>query len=205
MSRIGRTIRSAKMKLTTPPKLIPFHAHIHRRVTFHTAGDPLCCLLTGQLDQLRRQREPHQQGQQDHHHDAAEELGRGELPAHHHDQDDPELDHQVGGGELKGDRVGEAGALAEDGAGQGDSRVGARAAGGPEEGRQGQAARGGVAEHPRHGAVGDDRLHDTRQGKAQDEGPEHLSEHTQRDIQRRGDRVQHVHEPGLSPVGAYSR
>ena len=49
---------------------------------------------------------------------AASELGRGNLPAHQQRQDHPELDDQVGRGDLERHRGGEVRALAQHGAGQ---------------------------------------------------------------------------------------
>jgi hypothetical protein len=54
-----------------------------------------------------------------------QELTQGELPAEQYRHDDPELYHQVGRGELKGDSRGEVGPLAEDRAGEGYGGLGA--------------------------------------------------------------------------------
>ena len=42
--------------------------------------------------------------------------------------------------------------------------------------------------------MGDNGLHDTREGEAQDEGPENLLEHAERCKERLPDAVQYLHE-----------
>src|SRR5579884_2951552 len=116
MSRIGSTIRSAKMKLTTPPKLIPPRQSTAASGTFPTEQTKLTIATSGPTsgpsilahvgspvrkmprhgDEAGREREAEQQREEDHHHEAADVLGGGEGPAEQDDEDDAELDHQVG-------------------------------------------------------------------------------------------------------------
>ena len=92
---------------------------------------------------------------QQHDHDrAADELGQGELPGDQQRQDDAELDDQVGAGDLEGHRGGEAGALAEQRAGQRHGGVGARRRRRAEAGGHGQRLRPVIAEQPDDGASG---------------------------------------------------
>jgi len=54
----------------------------------------------------------------------ADELCQRELPAHEHDDDDAELDDEIGGSEFKRHGGGEVRAFEEDRAGEGDSGIG---------------------------------------------------------------------------------
>ena len=74
------------------------------------------CWVEEAAEQQRHQRD---------HDRAADELAGGELPADQDREDDPELDHEVRGGELERHRGGEVGALAKQRAGQRDRGVGA--------------------------------------------------------------------------------
>jgi hypothetical protein len=82
------------MKLTPPPKLIP----------------------PRQLHQPGRQGEAEDECNEDHHQDAAHILCGGELPAHQDDEDNPEFDHQVGGGQFEDHCRRKTGAFYEEGA-----------------------------------------------------------------------------------------
>ena len=62
--------------------------------------------------------------QQDDHDDPADELGGQELPADEHQQDDAELDDQVGGGKHEHHGGQEVSAAHEDRPGHGGGRVG---------------------------------------------------------------------------------
>src|SRR6266542_17612 len=254
MLRTGRTIRSAKMNATTPPKLMPpFHRTAasgtlpieqtnettatsgptsgpqslaasgwpsrkkpcQKCCGTHAASAPATSRPTAMSTQTDAQsitkywlvavnpageRSPEQQGEEGDHQRPADELGHGELPAEQHREDDAQLDHQVGGGELEGHRGGEVGALAEDRAGQGDRGVGAR------RGRRAKPAGGRqragrvVGQQPAHLGLGDDRLHRPGQGEAEDQRPEDLPEHRERERERVPDGTQH--RPHASLAGA---
>ena len=66
-----------------------------------------------------------QQREEDDHQRAADELAERELPAEQQRHDDPELDDEVGRGELERHRRGEVGALAEERPRERDGGVGA--------------------------------------------------------------------------------
>jgi hypothetical protein len=87
------------------------------------------------------QEQPKQQRQQQDHQWTADELGQGELPADQQGKDQPEFDHQVGGGELEGHRRGEVRALAKQRPGQRHRRVGARVSSVTADPQTGQDAR----------------------------------------------------------------
>ena len=114
-----------------------------------------------------------------------------------------ELDHQVGGGELERHRGGEVGALAEERPGQGHRGVGAGRRGRAEAGGDRQRTRRVVRQEAAHLSLRDDGLDRRRQREAQDQRPEDLPEHPERERERveqvlpgRGDRV---HEERLYP------
>ena len=78
----------------------------------------------------RRRDEPAQEdGHHGDQHQPADELGERELPPDQHPHDHAELDHEVGGGELEGQRARRGGALLEQRLGDRDGRVAARRAG----------------------------------------------------------------------------
>src|ERR687887_206143 len=103
MSRIGSTIRSAKTNASTPPKLIPPFQRIAASGTFPIEPAP--------------QEAPEHDREQDDHQRPADELAERELPAEDERHQDPQLDHEVRGGELEGRRGGEVGAPPEKRAG----------------------------------------------------------------------------------------
>ena len=146
-------------------------------------------MSTRGFDQPRSQGQPEQHGQQDHHEDAAEVLGRGEGPAHQDHQNDPQLDDEIRRGELENHGRGEAGALDEQRSRERHGGVGAGARGDTEEGREGQAAGRVVAQQAAHGLVRNDGLHRAREGEAEDERPQHLPGHVERFPQGQRDRV----------------
>ena len=84
----------------------------------------------------RDEEQPQSSGHQHDHHDPAEVLGERELPADQHPQDQPQLPHEVGGGELERQRGGRRGALGEQRERDRHRRVGARGGGGARSGRQ---------------------------------------------------------------------
>ncbi len=72
------------------------------------AGVGLLGVLAGLRLQARRDERPQQQRHQHDHHDAADVLGERELPADQHPQHEAQLPHEVGRGELEGQRRGVA-------------------------------------------------------------------------------------------------
>jgi hypothetical protein len=99
---------------------------VHGGVAFHGPGQALAGLLAGGLDQAVTDEQPERDSHEHDHDRAADEFRQGELPGDQQRQDDAQLDHQVGAGDLEGHRGGEAGALAEQGTGQRHRRIGAR-------------------------------------------------------------------------------
>ena len=78
------------------------------------------------------------------------ELGGSELPAHQHDQQDAQLDDEVGGGEHEHQGGEEVGALLEQRLGHGGGRVGTRRRRRPEAGRPGHGGEPVVARYVEH-------------------------------------------------------
>ncbi len=170
--------------------------HVHLGVALHGANEALLGLLTGLLDHVGLEEAPEEEGEEDDHQGSADELGRSELPADEDGEEDAELDDEVGGGELEGHCGGEVGALAEEGAGEGDGGVGARGGGGAEPGGGGEGARGVVGKEAGHLGLGDDGLDDGREGEAEDEGPEDLPEHGEGEVEGVSDCVDGVGDEG---------
>jgi len=69
-----------------------------------------------------RDEQPQQHGHRDDQDQSANELGERELPADQHPEDDPQLEDEVGGGELEGQRRGRRGALLKQALGRSRSR-----------------------------------------------------------------------------------
>ena len=96
-----------------------------------------CAWRRAASSSVRRDEPPQQHRHQHDHHDAADVLGEGELPAEQDPEDEPELPDEVGRGELEGERGRRRGALLEEGLGDRDRGVGAGGGGGTEPGRPG--------------------------------------------------------------------
>nr|WP_253190832.1 hypothetical protein [Arthrobacter sp. SRS-W-1-2016] len=111
--------RSRCQKLTV-------NGHVHGCVAFHGSGEAPVGLVAGVVEDASAHPPPESERDGNDHHGSADEFGQGELPAHHHGQDDAQLDDEVGGGDFKGHRRGEMRALAEQGPRQGHRGVGAR-------------------------------------------------------------------------------
>ena len=116
-------------------------AHVHLGVPLHPPEHAAVRLSPGLLDQLRSQEAPKQHHHQPDHDRPADELACGELPPDEEGQDDPQLDHKVGGGELERHRGGEVCALAKQRTGEGDGCVGTRRRGRTEPSGDRQGAR----------------------------------------------------------------
>jgi hypothetical protein len=152
-------------------------AHVHRGVAFHGPGQAAVSLLGCLSDEAGTQQCTKEQRQDDDHHRAADELGRGELPAENQGQDDPEFDDQIGAADLECHRGREVRTLAKQRAGQ--CHRGVRA------GRARRAQTGGdcerlgsvVAEQSSDGLSANQRLHHGRECEAEDEGPEDFPRH----------------------------
>ena len=108
----------------------------------------------------------------------------------------PELDHQVGRGDLERHRGGEVRALAEQRAGQRHRRVRARRRRGAEPGRDRQRARPVVAEQPHHRGPPHHGLDHRRQREPEDQRPGDLPRHRPGDRQRVPDGVDQAHLRG---------
>ena len=92
-------------------------------------ASPSIGLVLGQLDQPLPEEQSEEHGDGDDHDRPPDELGGGELPAEQEGHDDPELDHQVGRGDLEHHHGGEVGPFSEQAPGQRHRRIGARGAG----------------------------------------------------------------------------
>src|SRR5205814_549875 len=156
MFRMGRMIRSAKMKLITPPKLMPPFQSTAASGTLPMEQTKLIIARSGPTSgpqnsftvglDVRKNARQNESGTQ-----AARDLGGQELPADEDQQHKAQLDDQVGGRELEDHRVREVGALAEQGARDGHRRVRAARAGGPEGTGERKASKVRPPERPRHG------------------------------------------------------
>ena len=102
---------------------------------------------------------------------SADELGERELPADQHPHHDPELDHEVGRGELESQRRGRRGALLEEALGDRDRRVAARGGGGPEAGGDGDRAKPGAAERALDPLARHPGLHDRARSRSRARAP----------------------------------
>jgi hypothetical protein len=110
-------------------------------VALHVAAEALLRLLARLRHPLSFQEESKEECEERDHDRPADELGRGELPAHQDHEDDPELDDQVGRGDLERHRGAEARALLEQRSGEGDRGVRARRARGAEQRGHGERSR----------------------------------------------------------------
>ena len=109
-----------------PAQKWPFgDRHVHLTVALHPTAATLLRLAVGFCNQGRSQRPAEQQRQDDDHQQAAGKFSADERPAQQDQQDQSELEDQVGGRKLEHDGGGKAGALAEQRPGDGDRRVGA--------------------------------------------------------------------------------
>ena len=145
----------------------------------------------------------------DDHERPADELGQRELPAEQDSHHDPELDHEVGGGELEHHRRGEVGAAAKDGARHRHGRVGAGGARGAKPASDPERTRGVVREETAHLLLGDDSLHRRRNCEAEDQRPEDFPEHPEGEAERIAEFGHDVdvsktdaHAVSLSSIGA---
>ena len=157
----------------------PVHAHVHRRVAFHRTGDrPRQPARAALEEPLRVRKRRNSSATQHDHQRAADELGEGELPADQQRQDQPELDDEVGGGELERHRRGEVGALAEQRSGQRDRCVGAGRRRGAEARSRSARLRGRSSGSNRGDrGLADERLDDRGQREPEDQRPGHLPRH----------------------------
>ena len=146
-------------------------------MALHRACQPLLGLLARLLDEALAQEQAEEHRNEDDHDRPAYELPQSELPAHEQGQDDAELNHQVGGGDLEGHCGGEAGALAEQRAREGHRGIRTRGAGRTQGRRDRQGLRPVVTQQPDDGLAPDHSLDDGGKGEAQNEGPEDLPGH----------------------------
>ena len=127
--------------------------HIHLAVALHLPHQALLGLGSRRLDHAGAKRVLEDDGEDRDHQQPAGELSSHELPAEQHEQDQAELEYQVGTRELEDDRVSEVRSLSEQAAGHRDRRIRAARARGTGEGREGDSAKVGSAEDPDHGAL----------------------------------------------------
>jgi len=78
--------------------------HVHLRMALHPSDRPAAALLAGLVDEAPAQERAKEESEDDDHQRAADELSEHELPAEEQPDDDPELDHEVRGGEHEGHR-----------------------------------------------------------------------------------------------------
>ncbi len=147
------------------------------------------------------QERPHERDQDE----PAHELREGELPAQQQPQHQAELPHEVGGGELEGQRGRRRGASGEQGARDGDRRVGARRGRGAEAGRASDGPDTLAAEPALDAGAWHPGLHDRRDREAQDERPPHLVRHQGGVGQPLGNLVDHVSHRGSEYTPRVSR
>src|SRR5438093_450467 len=164
MSRIGSTIRSAKMNAITPPKLMPPFQSTAASGMFPTEQTNEMIATSGPTSgppsfassgcSTRKNDCQKSSGIQ-----AARAPAIDEPPAHEHDHDDAQLEDEIGGRQLERHGGGEVRALAEDRTGERDGGIGTAGGGGAEAERDHDRARPIVGQKPAHLAMRDHRLH----------------------------------------------
>src|SRR5712692_10323696 len=87
--------------------------HVHLSMTFHPASEALFGLLPGERHHARAKGVFEYDRQNPDHQQPAGEFGGNELPAEQDDQDDAQLEDEVGAGKLEENGVGQARATAE--------------------------------------------------------------------------------------------
>ncbi len=149
-------------------------------MSLHAARDTLIGLLAGFTNEPGAQERAEQESEDADHDWRCERFGRHEGPAHEDDEDDAQLEHQVGRGHLESHRGGEVSAFAKDRPGKGHSRI--RAGGGnrPERERDPDRAWTVVGQQTAHLPTRDDRLNDGGQRKAENERPQDFPSHRDR-------------------------
>ena len=122
------------------------------------AKDSALGLALRVIDHPLTQRHLEEDPQDHRHEEATRELGRQELPTQQDEQDETQLEHQVGRGELEDDRVDEAGPPSEEGPGYGHRGVRAGRARRAEAARQHEAFQVGPAQRVRNRPLRNDGL-----------------------------------------------
>ncbi len=161
-------------------------------MALHRADQTPVGLLARLVDQPLLQEDPERDRDEDDHQRAADELADDELPAHQQPEHDPELGDEVGRGDLERDRSGEVGAAAEERPGERDRRVRARRRGRAEAGRDRQRLRAVIRHQSTHLLFRDDGLDETREREAEDQRPENLPEHPERERERVDELPAHI-------------
>jgi len=163
-------------------------------VPFHPPPGAAVGVLARLFDQAPAQERAEGECEQDDDERAAEELGQRELPAEDERHDDPQLDDEVGRSELERHRGGEVRPLAEQRARERDGRVGARGRRGAEADRDTDRSRRVIRQQAPDLGLGDGRLDDGRERESEDQRPQDLPEHAERERERIDDR----HETAVS-------
>jgi hypothetical protein len=160
------------------------HGHVHLGVTLHAAEHAPVRLVTRLVDQPPLEEDAEEQRHKDDHQRPADELAERELPAEQQRHKDPELDHQVRRGELERHRRREIRALAKQRARKRNGGVGAGRGGGTKAAGDPNRARRVVRHEPTHLPLRHHGLHCTREREAEDQRPEDLPEHPERERER---------------------
>ena len=175
-----------------PHRAVASDGHVHFRVALHRAEPPAVGLLARLADEPAGQEQPEEQSEEDDHQRAADELAERELPAEHDRHQDPELDDEVRRGELEDDRGGEVGALAEERARKCDRRIRARRRRDSQRARSCERARRIVGHQPLDALLRHECLHDRREQEPENERPEDLPGHPEREAERTPELVRDV-------------
>src|SRR5262245_33135864 len=153
-------------------------------MSLHRARQTSVRLPTRLVDEAALEEDAKCDRDEDDHQRAADELAEHELPAEQQRDHDPELEYEVRGGDLERNRRREIGTTAKERARKGNRGVGAGGRGGAEAGGDGQRPGRVVRKQTAHLALRHHRLHGSREGEAEDQCPEDLPEHPERERQR---------------------
>ena len=142
--------------------------------------------------------QPHEHDQ----HDPADELGERELPADQHPEHEPELPHEIGRGELEGQRGARRRALLEERLRDRDRGIRARRGGRAERGRPSDLTRALARERALDRRARHPGLDDRGDREAEHERPPHLVRHEERVLEPLADVG---HNPASRPTRSPSR
>src|SRR3989454_3878251 len=168
------------------------------------AEDTAICLQPGLVDHPLTQRYLEENPQQQRHQEAAGKFGGYDLPAQKDEEDEAELEAQVGRRELEDDRVDETGSSAEESPGHRNRRIRAGRARSAQAACEKETLQVGSAQRAGHGPLRNDCLDHCREQEAKGEWPEDLPEHEEGELQRVQDRADYKHFD-LAPHQALDR
>jgi hypothetical protein len=110
-------------------------------MAFHSAHHPFLRLCFCLLHKAMSEREAEDDGKEDDHEQTAKIFCHHKLPAQKHDENDTQLNHEIGGGQFKNHRRGKASTFLKNGTSKRYRRVGARTGGNAKERGKGEVFR----------------------------------------------------------------